>query len=50
MDSQAAGELIAAHVVGLPLPSYADALSPARYNDAGYRQRLENWDAKAGQL
>ena len=50
MASHAAGELIAAQVLGLPLPSYADALSPARYNDAGYRQRLENWDAKAGQL
>jgi len=50
MASHAAGELVAAHVLGLPLPSYASALSPARYDDTAYRQRLERWDAKAGQL
>jgi len=50
MASHAAGELVAAHVLGLPLPSYASALSPARYANATYWQRLESWDAKAGQL
>lgn len=50
MASHAAGELLAAHMTGGPLPSYAGALSPARYADPVYRRRLENWDAKAGQL
>ena len=50
MASHAAGELLVTHMTGGPLPSYADALSPARYADAAYRRRLEHWDAKAGQL
>jgi glycine/D-amino acid oxidase-like deaminating enzyme len=50
MASHAAGELLAAHVTGGVLPSYAAALSPERYRDAAYRRKLENWDAKAGQL
>jgi glycine/D-amino acid oxidase-like deaminating enzyme len=50
MASHAAGELLAAHMTGGPLPSYADALSPARYADPVYQRRLETWDAKAGQL
>jgi glycine/D-amino acid oxidase-like deaminating enzyme len=50
MASQAAAELLAAHVTGAPLPPYADAFSPARYDDPAYRRRLESWDAKAGQL
>jgi glycine/D-amino acid oxidase-like deaminating enzyme len=50
MASQAAAELVTAHVTGAALPSYADALSPARYDDPTYRRRLESWDAKAGQL
>ena len=50
MASHAAGELLAAHVTGGSLPIYAAALSPARYDDPAYQRRLENWDAKAGQL
>jgi glycine/D-amino acid oxidase-like deaminating enzyme len=50
MASHAAGELLAAHMTGGTLPEYADALAPARYGDAAYRKRLENWDAKAGQV
>ena len=50
MASHAAGELLATHMTGGALPPYAAALSPARYSDAGYRRKLENWDAKAGQL
>jgi glycine/D-amino acid oxidase-like deaminating enzyme len=50
MASHAAGELLAAHMTGGTLPSYAAALSPQRYADADYRRRLERWDAKAGQL
>jgi glycine/D-amino acid oxidase-like deaminating enzyme len=50
MASHAAGELLATHMTGGTLPSYAAALSPERYSDAGYRRKLENWDAKAGQL
>ena len=50
MASQAAAELLAAHVTGAALPAYAAALSPARYDDPAYRRRLESWDAKAGQL
>ena len=37
MASQAAGELLAAHVVGAELPDYATAFSPARYDDPAYR-------------
>ncbi len=50
MASHAAGELLAAHMTGGSLPSYAEALSPARYADPVYQRRLETWDAKAGQL
>jgi glycine/D-amino acid oxidase-like deaminating enzyme len=50
MASHAAGELLATHMTGGALPSYAAALSPRRYADAEYRRRLEGWDAKVGQL
>ena len=50
MASHAAGELLATHITGGRLPSYAAALSPRRYRDPDYRRKLENWDAKAGQL
>lgn len=49
MAAPAAGELLAAHVTGAPLPSYAPAFIPARYEDAGYRARLADWGA-TGQL
>lgn len=36
MTSCAGGELLAAHVTGAALPSYAQALAPARYDDRNY--------------
>lgn len=49
MASCAAGELLARHVTGAPLPSYAAAFNPNRYDDPAYRRLLETWDA-SGQL
>lgn len=39
----AAGELLAAHVVGAPLPAYALAFSLDRYQDPAYQRLLEHW-------
>ncbi|AHG92476.1 FAD dependent oxidoreductase (plasmid) [Gemmatirosa kalamazoonensis] len=50
MASHAAAELAAAHVTGDVLPAYAGALSPARYEDAGYRARVVAGEAGVGQL
>jgi glycine/D-amino acid oxidase-like deaminating enzyme len=50
MGSQAAGELLAAHVTGGDLPDYASALLLERYEDPAYRSLLEHWDASSGQL
>ena len=50
MASQAAGELVAAHILGEPLPGYAAAFHPARFADPSYRQTLAPADAKQGQL
>jgi glycine/D-amino acid oxidase-like deaminating enzyme len=50
MSSHAAGELVAAHVVGAPLPDYARWFLPSRYDDAGYRAMAETWGALVGQL
>ncbi|MBI3359642.1 MAG: FAD-binding oxidoreductase [Chloroflexi bacterium] len=49
MASPAVGELVAAHVTGSRLPSYAPAFSLARYDDPEYQGLLENWGA-SGQL
>ena len=49
MASCASGELLAQHVTGSNLPSYAPAFDPARYKDPAYRELVENWDA-SGQL
>ena len=49
MAACAAGELLAAHVTGASLPSYAPAFALERYQDPGYRQLLENWEG-SGQL
>lgn len=48
MAAAAAGELLATHVAGNPLPSYSRYLSPLRYEDPGYRAVLES--AGDGQL
>ena len=49
MSSNAAADLLAAHVTGTPLPPYAAAFSPSRYDDPAYRARLDTW-ADSGQL
>lgn len=43
------GELLAKHVVGQPLPSYAPELALSRYDDPEYQQKLEHW-GDSGQL
>ena len=45
MAACAAGELLAAHLAGGPLPAYAPAFSPARYADPAYRALLASWPA-----
>jgi glycine/D-amino acid oxidase-like deaminating enzyme len=49
MAAPACGELLAAHVAGGSLPSYAEALRLERYEDPRYRRLLENWGS-SGQL
>jgi len=49
MASCASGELLARHVTGAPLPGYAPAFHPARYQDPAYLRLLENW-SDSGQL
>lgn len=49
MSACGAGELLAAHVTGQRLPSYATAFAPSRYEDAEYMKLLENW-SENGQL
>ena len=50
MTSQAAGDLLAAHVTGGELPEYAPAFLLSRYEDPTYQALLENWDVTSGQL
>ncbi len=49
MASCGAGELLAAHLTGSPLPSYAPAFTLERYQDREYQKLLENW-GDTGQL
>jgi hypothetical protein len=49
MASSVAGELVADHVTGRPLPPYASAFTLARYDDPDYRALLERW-GDSGQL
>ena len=49
MGACAGGELLAAHVLGTPLPAYAGAFHPARFDDPGYLDAFANAGA-AGQL
>lgn len=49
MASCAAGELLAEHVTGGPLPAYAGAFSLERYSDPVYLKHLETWGV-SGQL
>jgi len=49
MSACAAGELLASHVAGNNLPSYAPAFSIARYDEPEYQKELEDW-GESGQL
>ena len=49
MASMGAAELLAAHVLGDPLPDHAWAFALERYERPQYRQWLETWD-ESGQL
>jgi glycine/D-amino acid oxidase-like deaminating enzyme len=48
MAAPAGGELLAAHLSGAPLPTYAPAFSLERYQDPAYLRQLET--ASSGQL
>lgn len=50
MTSQAAGDLLAAHIIGSELPEYAPAFLLSRYENPTYQALLENWDVTSGQL
>jgi hypothetical protein len=43
MASPASGDLLAAHLTGAELPSYAPWFLLARYQDSEYRRLLEDW-------
>ena len=49
MSGCGVGELLAAHVTGTQLPAYAHAFDLARYDDADYQKKLQNW-GDSGQL
>jgi glycine/D-amino acid oxidase-like deaminating enzyme len=49
MASLAAGELLAAHLTGSPLPDYAADFCLARYQDPKYQRLLQSWQ-DGGQL
>jgi glycine/D-amino acid oxidase-like deaminating enzyme len=49
MAACAAGALLAAHVTGATLPSYAGAFAVERYDDPAYQRALEHW-GDSGQL
>ncbi len=49
MAASAAGELLAAHVTGRPLPDYASWFLLDRYQDPAYQALLAEWD-ESGQL
>ena len=50
MASQAAGELVAQHVLDETLPAFARAFLPARFDDAQYLEEVKRWGALTGQL
>jgi glycine/D-amino acid oxidase-like deaminating enzyme len=49
MSACGVGDLIAAHMTGGELPSYAEAFALSRYENAEYTKNLENW-GENGQL
>lgn len=50
MGALAGADLLAAHIVGAPLPDYAHWFLLSRYEDPEYRAAVARWDALAGQL
>ncbi len=50
MASQAAAELLAAHMTGGALPDYATQFRLERYEDLAYQAMLAQWDARSGQI
>jgi sarcosine oxidase, subunit beta len=50
MASQAAAELVVAHFLEQPLPGYAAAFLPGRFDDPAYRRGLAAAAARHGQL
>ncbi len=50
MTSQAAGDLLAAHVMGEALPPDASAFLLSRYDDPAYQAELTRLDTASGQL
>jgi glycine/D-amino acid oxidase-like deaminating enzyme len=49
MAACGAGDLLADHITGGPLPHYAGAFRPERYDDPAYRELLAHWPT-TGQL
>ena len=49
MSACGVGELLATHVIGGKLPSYANDFVLSRYDDPEYQKKLENW-GDSGQL
>ena len=43
MISPAAGELLAAHIAGVPLPDYAAAFRVERFDDPNSQKLMEQW-------
>jgi sarcosine oxidase, subunit beta len=50
MASQAAGDLLAAHIMGEPLPNDAGAFLLSRYEDPAYQAEFAQLDTASGQL
>jgi glycine/D-amino acid oxidase-like deaminating enzyme len=50
MAAHALGELVSQHVAGEPLPDYAKWFLPSRYDDASYRELMQQWGPLVGQL
>ena len=50
MAAAAGAELLGGHLAGETLPGYAAELALSRYEDAGYRARLEAGEFSSGQL
>ena len=50
MASQAAAELLAAWMLGQPLPEYAGAFHPTRFDSPDYQAFLATTDSNSGQL